>query len=58
MPPSDGKNVPADQIKKPSEVNRDDPNINVVELPPQSPTFKERVYGQSFFLLRPLHGLF
>ncbi|KAF8843372.1 hypothetical protein BDN67DRAFT_964468 [Paxillus ammoniavirescens] len=43
--PIDVKNIPAEQIKKPSEVNRDDPNINVVELPPKSPTFKEKVYG-------------
>ncbi|KIK92963.1 hypothetical protein PAXRUDRAFT_829478 [Paxillus rubicundulus Ve08.2h10] len=43
--PVDVKKIPADQIKKPSEVNRDDPNINVVELPPKSPTFKEQVYG-------------
>ncbi|KAG9315844.1 hypothetical protein JVU11DRAFT_3493 [Chiua virens] len=43
--PSDVRAIPADQIKKPSEVNRDDPNINVVELPPHSPTFKEQIYG-------------
>lgn len=43
--PEDGDEVRAEQIKKPSEVNRDDPSINVVELPPRSPTFKEQVYG-------------
>ncbi|KAH0831995.1 hypothetical protein J3R83DRAFT_12898 [Lanmaoa asiatica] len=46
IPSGDGNGVRADQIKKPSEVNRDDPNIDVVELPPHSPTFKEQVYGQ------------
>ncbi|KAF9220889.1 hypothetical protein BS17DRAFT_713041 [Gyrodon lividus] len=43
--PGDGGEVRADQIKKSSDVNRNDPNINVVELPPRSPTFKEQVYG-------------
>lgn len=42
--------VPADQIRRPEEVDRDDPNIRVVELP--SPperklSFKEQVYGMS-----------
>ncbi|KAN0087510.1 hypothetical protein V8E55_006131 [Tylopilus felleus] len=46
-PPHDGDEVRAEQIKKPSEVTQDDPNINVVGPPPQpeSPTFKEQVYG-------------
>ncbi|KAI9573659.1 hypothetical protein HD554DRAFT_2310811 [Boletus coccyginus] len=45
FPPGNGNEVRAEQIKKPSEVNRDDPNINVVELPPHNPTFKEQAYG-------------
>lgn len=46
MPPGDGgREVRAEQIKKPSEVNQDDPNANAVEVPPHSPTFKEQVYG-------------
>ncbi|KAF8555748.1 hypothetical protein OG21DRAFT_823742 [Imleria badia] len=51
-PPDDGDEVPAERIKKPSEVNRDDPNVNVVELPPRSPTFKEQVYGYA----KLIHG--
>ncbi|KIJ62550.1 hypothetical protein HYDPIDRAFT_41702 [Hydnomerulius pinastri MD-312] len=46
--PGGGGEVRADQIRKPSEVNRDDPNINVVVLPPDSapkPSFKEQVFG-------------
>lgn len=44
--PGSGNEVPVDQIRKPEEVNRDDPNIRVVELPPQrKPSFKEKVYG-------------
>ncbi|KAF9242651.1 hypothetical protein BU15DRAFT_72764 [Melanogaster broomeanus] len=45
--PGDGGEVRADQVRKPSEVVRDDPNINVVELPPQNPTFREQVYGHA-----------
>ncbi|KIO05413.1 hypothetical protein M404DRAFT_25541 [Pisolithus tinctorius Marx 270] len=44
--PGSGHEVPLDQIRKPEEVDWDDPNIRVVELPPQrKPSFKERVYG-------------
>lgn len=44
--PGSGNEVPVDQIRKPEEVDRDDPNIRVVELPPQrDPPFKEKVYG-------------
>ncbi|KAI6016250.1 hypothetical protein EDC04DRAFT_545539 [Pisolithus marmoratus] len=44
--PGSGYEVPLDQIRKPEEVNRDDPNIRVVELPPRrEPSFKEKVYG-------------
>lgn len=44
--PASGNEVPVDQIRKPEEVDRDDPNIRVVELPPQrDPPFKEKVYG-------------
>ncbi|KAG0703752.1 hypothetical protein DFH29DRAFT_914866, partial [Suillus ampliporus] len=45
----DGAHIPADQIRLPSEVDRNDPNINVVELPTekkQSPSFKEQVFGE------------
>ncbi|KAF8442989.1 hypothetical protein L210DRAFT_1058753 [Boletus edulis BED1] len=44
-PPDAGSEIRAEQIKKPSEVNQADPDVNVVELPPRSPTFKEQVYG-------------
>ncbi|KAG6377030.1 hypothetical protein JVT61DRAFT_1078 [Boletus reticuloceps] len=44
-PPDDGSEIRAEQIKKPSEVNQADPDVNVVELPPRSPTFKEQVFG-------------
>ncbi|KAH7885432.1 hypothetical protein F5I97DRAFT_1928810 [Phlebopus sp. FC_14] len=43
--PGDGGEVRADQIRKSSEVNRDDPNVNVVEVPQRKPSFKEKVYG-------------
>lgn len=49
--------MPADQIKKPSEVHQDDPTIKVVEPSPHSPTFKEQVYGQSFFVPHSLQVL-
>jgi hypothetical protein len=47
--PDDGAHIPADQIRNPSEVDRNDPNINVVEIPAekkQSPSFKEQVFGE------------
>ncbi|KAG1825003.1 hypothetical protein EV424DRAFT_712475 [Suillus variegatus] len=46
--PGDGAHIPADQIRNPSEVDYNDPNINVVEVPAEkkrSPTFKEQVFG-------------
>ncbi|KAI6113409.1 hypothetical protein EDD16DRAFT_1709516 [Pisolithus croceorrhizus] len=44
--PGSGNEVPVNQIRKPKEVNRDDPNIRIVDLPPQrKPSFKEKVYG-------------
>ncbi|KAG1790312.1 uncharacterized protein HD556DRAFT_1392715 [Suillus plorans] len=47
--PGDGAHIPADQIRDPSEVDYNDPNINVVEVPAEkkrSPTFKEQVFGE------------
>ncbi|KAG1780523.1 hypothetical protein EV702DRAFT_724748 [Suillus placidus] len=44
----DGTHIPADQIRNPSEVDRNDPNIKVVEIPAEktrSPSFKEQVFG-------------
>ncbi|KAG2362949.1 hypothetical protein BDR07DRAFT_1330897 [Suillus spraguei] len=46
--PGDGTHIPADQIRHPSEVDRNDPNINVVEIPAEKkppPSFKEQVFG-------------
>ncbi|OAX44343.1 hypothetical protein K503DRAFT_852753 [Rhizopogon vinicolor AM-OR11-026] len=45
--PGDGSKIPADQIHHPSEVDPNDPNLNVVEVPGDSkkPTFKEQVFG-------------
>lgn len=47
--PDLGHGIPADQIYRPEEVNRDDPNIRVVELPPpQEPSFKEKMHGMYY----------
>lgn len=44
--PGPGHEIPADKIYRPEDVNRDDPNINVIELPPQKkPSFKEQILG-------------
>ncbi|KAI6151383.1 hypothetical protein EDD17DRAFT_1636727 [Pisolithus thermaeus] len=48
--PGSGNEVPVNQIRKPKEVNRDDPNIRIVDLPPQrKPSFKEKVIRGSTF---------
>jgi len=46
--PGDGSQIPADQIRHPSEVDRNDPNINIVEVPvdTKKPSFKEQVFGE------------
>jgi hypothetical protein len=46
--PGDGSKIPADQIRRSSEVDRNDPNLNVVEVPGDSkkPSFKEKVFGE------------
>jgi hypothetical protein len=47
--PGDGAHIPADQIRDPSEVDRNDPNINVVEIPAEKkppPSFKQQVFGE------------
>ncbi|KAG1901327.1 uncharacterized protein F5891DRAFT_1028895, partial [Suillus fuscotomentosus] len=46
--PGDGAHIPA-EIRNPSEVDYNDPNINVVEVPAEkkrSPTFKEQTFGK------------
>ncbi|EGN98536.1 hypothetical protein SERLA73DRAFT_139032 [Serpula lacrymans var. lacrymans S7.3] len=44
--PGDGSEVQAKpDIRKPSEVDMDDPNINVVVLPAEKPSFKQQVFG-------------
>ncbi|KAJ8593932.1 hypothetical protein M405DRAFT_809957 [Rhizopogon salebrosus TDB-379] len=45
--PGDGSHIPAQQIRQPSEVDPNDPNINIVEVPGDSkkPSFKEQVFG-------------
>ncbi|KAL4064167.1 hypothetical protein V8B97DRAFT_1331107 [Scleroderma yunnanense] len=45
--PDLGSEIPADQIYRPEEVNRDDPNIHIIELPPQKKlSFKEQMHGE------------
>lgn len=45
-PPGLENGIPADQIYRPEDVNRDDPNIHIIDLPPQKkPSFKEQILG-------------
>lgn len=46
--PGDCSKIPADQIRRSSEVDRNDPNLNVVEVPGDSKklSFKEKVFGE------------
>ncbi|KAG2137643.1 hypothetical protein BD769DRAFT_1773546 [Suillus cothurnatus] len=46
--PGHGAHISPDQIRDPSEVDRNDPNINVVEIPAEKkppPSFKQQVFG-------------
>lgn len=52
-----GHEIPADKIYRPEDVNRDDPNINVIELPPQKkPSFKEQILGYARVIRGTLLG--